>query len=255
MAMSDLEFFDCNCIVGPLGAIHPEANVSIEELRSRMRELGIRRLLVTHSYSIEYDPTAGNQAVSEVCQGTGDLVPCYVLVPPATHEQPPPGDGLLTYLRQGGARAVRLDPKTHSFGLGELWCGEIFACLSEAGVPVFVDFDQTNWIEVDSVLRDHPGLELVILRAGYRIDRWVYPLLERHPGLHLEVSWYHAFGGIEALTNRFGADRLLFGTGAPFWEPAGAIGLITYADLPEEDKALIASGNLERLLWKGLQNG
>ena len=255
MTTGSLEFFDCNCIVGPLSAVHPEGSVSLEELRSRMHEVGIRRLLVTHSYAIEYDPGAGNQAVSELCRAAADLEPCFVLLPAATNEQPPPNDGLLTYLHEGSARAVRLCPKTHGFGLGEAWCSEIFACLGRAGVPVLVDFDQTDWTEIDAVQSAHPSLSLVILRAGYRIDRWLYPLLERHPGLYLEISWYQTFGGIEALAQRFGAGRLLFGTGAPVWDPAGPVGLISYADLSEEEKKLIACGNLDRLLWKGLQNG
>lgn len=252
---ASLQFFDCDCVVGPLSAVHPQGNVSIAGLRQRLHELGIQRALITHSYAIEYDPNAGNQAATELLSEYHDFDVCYVLLPAATGEQPPPPDPLLGYLDEGGARAVRLFPKSHGFGLRELWCGDLFSCLSEAEVPVFIDFEQTDWTEIDSVLGDHPGLKLVLLRAGYRVDRWVYPLLEKHTGLHLDISWYHVFGGLEALAHRFGAERLLFGTGAPYWEPAGPIGLLAYADLSEAEKVAIASANLKRLLWKGLQNG
>lgn len=255
MANSKIQFFDCNCIAGPMTAIHPEGDLPLHELQSRLRELDIERLLVTHSYALEYDPGVGNLAASELCCNAGGLLPCYVLLPPATHELPAPGETLLDYLDRGGARAVRLAPKTHGFGLGDVWCRELLDCLSQAGVPVLVEYDETNWAEIDQVLCNHPTLKLVILRAGYRIDRWLYPLLEKHTGLHLEISWYHTFGGIEAIARRFGAERLLFGTGAPIWEPAGPVGLVAYADLSEREKTLIASANLDRLLWRGLNHG
>lgn len=255
MGQPSLDFFDCNSMVGPMTAVHPEADVSLEALQQRLQEVGIRRILAVHSYAVEYDPMIGNSEISDVSRGAEGIIPCYVLLPPDTREQPEPGERLLRYLDAGDARAVRLYPRLHGFGLDEPWCGTLFACLSEAGVPVLLDFEQTDWGEVERILSRHPGLQLVVVRAGYRIDRWVYPLLEKHPGLHLEISWYQPFGGIEALCQRFGATRLLFGTGAPLWDPSGPVGLVTYSDLSETDKGLISSRNLERLLWKGFQNG
>ena len=46
-------------------------------------------------------------------------------------------------------------------------------------------------------LAQHLESKLVLLRVGYRIDRWVYPLLDEHPGLRLEPAMYPAHGGID----------------------------------------------------------
>ena len=45
-----------------------------------------------------------------------------------------------------------------------------------------------------------------------------------------------------------GSDRLLFGTNMPMLDPSLGMGLILYAAMNDRDKALIAGGNLKRLL-------
>ena len=47
---------------------------------------------------------------------------------------------------------------------------------------------------------------------------------------------------------RFGAERLLFGTNMPQGAGSAAIAMITYADISLEEKKLIASENLNRIL-------
>jgi hypothetical protein len=46
----------------------------------------------------------------------------------------------------------------------------------------------------------------------------------------------------------FGAERMIFDTGLPTGSATAAVSLICYAEISEEEKALIASGNLERML-------
>ena len=54
--------------------------------------------------------------------------------------------------------------------------------------------------------------------------------------------------GIEDVCAKFGAERILFGSSLPYGAGSAAVSMITYANISEEEKELIASGNLERLL-------
>ena len=56
------------------------------------------------------------------------------------------------------------------------------------------------------------------------------------------------FEGIEDTVERFGASRLVFGSGMPNVSGASSVALLTYARISDEDKALIGSGNIKRLL-------
>ncbi|OGG50324.1 MAG: hypothetical protein A3F84_06665 [Candidatus Handelsmanbacteria bacterium RIFCSPLOWO2_12_FULL_64_10] len=247
--MSLIPFLDANCMIGRRVAPRPETNLTVEQMVEEMARLGIGRALATHAYAKEYDPKTGNERATEAGLKHPALVPCYVLLPEHTGEMPG-GDALIRYLADGGARAARLYPKEHSYGLSETWCGGLFGALAEAGVPALVDFDQTSWPELDGVLDAHPRLNLIVVRTGYRIDRWVYPMLKRHRGLYLETENYVPHGAIEAITERFGAERLVFGSGMPVWDAGGAMSHVLYAAVDEGAKRKIAGENLEGLLWK-----
>jgi len=50
------------------------------------------------------------------------------------------------------------------------------------------------------------------------------------------------------VTERFGPERLVFGTGLPEFDGGGPVSQVMYSRLPREQKALIAGGNLRRML-------
>ncbi|HID06546.1 MAG TPA: hypothetical protein EYP10_05295, partial [Armatimonadetes bacterium] len=247
--MPELNLLDCNLVVGRRGTPRPGNDLSLEEILAELEYAGIAAGLAYHAHAREYDPRIGNDRLSQIASHHPRILPCYVLLPPYTGEFPA-GDALLRYLADGGARAVRLFPKDHSYGLGESWCGNLFSVLEEAGVPVLIDLDQTDWREIDQVLSAHPRLELVLLRTTYRIDRWIYPLLEKYPGLRLEIAFYPLHGGIEAIAERFGPERLVFGTGLPLWDAGAPLSLLQYAQISDEARGKIAGENLEEMLWK-----
>ena len=245
--MPDLTLFDCNCTVGRRAAPRPENNLTVEQIVEELAHAGIARALAIHGYARDYDPRIGNEKVSQVARDHSELVPCYVVLPGHTGEMPE-GDALLRYLEDGGARAVRLFPALQNYALGETWCGSLFGTLEEAEVPVLIDLDQTDWREVDGVLAAHPRLHLVLLRVGYRINRWLYPLMSRCPGLRIESGFYTLHRGVETIVKRFGPDRILFGTGLPEWNAGAAVAGLRYAELDPESRWQIAGETLEKML-------
>ena len=56
--------------------------------------------------------------------------------------------------------------------------------------------------------------------------------------------------GVEAVVSRFGAARLVFGTGFRRYAEAAMLQL-THADISPADRLAIASGNLRQLLREG----
>ena len=79
-------------------------------------------------------------------------------------------------------------------------------------------------------------------------NRRLFPLLEQYPNLYIETSYYVVHRGIELICRHFGAERLLFGTGLPQRAPGPAITALSYSQISDQERALIASGNLRRLL-------
>jgi predicted TIM-barrel fold metal-dependent hydrolase len=245
-----LPWFDANCLLGPESAAPPETRLGLEETLRLLHEVGVSRALVTSGVARDYDPLEGNARLLREISGSDGLVPCLVVLPPHSGEFPG-GDDLLRYLDDARAGAVRIYPGPHNYGLGARWTDDLFGPLAEAGFPVFMDATEASWPEIDGVLTRHPKLHLVVCRPNYRQIRWAAPLFEAHQGLHVETSLWLAHGGIEYAVERFGHERLLFGSGLPHYAPGGAMSPITYARISEEARRAISGENLAALLHAG----
>lgn len=241
-----LDFFDCNVQAGRFGTPIPETLFTTRELMARLNAAGIRRALAFHSLAKEVHPMEGNPAMAEEGRPP-DIVQCWVAMPHHTGDVPRPEE-FVDAMKLAGARAVRLFPSLHNYSLSD-WCaGEMLAEFERRKVPVFIEAGQASWEAIAGALKSHPRLRLTVLQTSYRCDRYLYPLLESFKHLSIETGSYVVTGGIEAICSRFGASRLVFGTGMPFYEPGAAVSLVTYAQISDKDKQAIASGNLERLL-------
>jgi predicted TIM-barrel fold metal-dependent hydrolase len=214
-----------------------------------MKRYGIERALVSHSLARKYHPASGNRLVSEETRDYPFLYPVWVVMPHHTGEFPDP-HRLKEEMREHSIRAVRMYPaeSDQNYCLEEWNCGELFGLLEETGAVLLLGLDQITWNQLHELGSRHPGLNIVLTDVTYRVDRNAYPLLEKYPRLFIETSGYKVHRGIEQLCRRFGAARLVFGSGMPLYSGAAAVSLLRYANIGSEERAMIASGNLTELL-------
>lgn len=224
------------------------AAVSAEELAGEMARLSIERALVrTAPEELDSDTAATNAALMKACDDLAGLVPCPVVIPDAAGETM--GEQQPAWLIGHGAGAVCIRPERDYWALSEWACGGLLAALEDRNVPVFCKEQEVPLEQVADLARRHPRLPIILAGVGYRCLRVVVPMLENFANVHLALGWAFSLNrGIEELTRRLGADRLLFGTGFPETEPAAAVTQLMYADISHDERALIGSGNLERLV-------
>ena len=252
--MPALQYFDCHARIGRWTAPRPEHILTAEGLVAEMDRYDIAEALVHHASAWEWAPAPGNETLLREIASYPRLHPCFVALPPATREMPSPRE-MVAQLREAGGGAVRLFPQFHQYRLADWCCRELLEVLEAERVPVLLDVTQADWGVLPEVLTAHPALPVVLLDVGYRSDRYLYPLWERHQNLHVEIGSYVMHGGVEAVCARFGPERLLFGTGLPLMDPAGPTALLAYADAPVAATQLIAGANLRRLLAGEAQDG
>jgi predicted TIM-barrel fold metal-dependent hydrolase len=175
------------------------------------------------------------------------LVPCVTLLPPDTAELPPPDEHLPALIRQG-VRGARLYPKSHNFSLAE-WCaGGLLAAMERHRLPLSIDLAETSWDDLHGVCAAHFELPVIVTRVNYRHERVLYPLFRHHPRLHVEISYFQGHRGIEEVVDRFGPERLLFGSGLPFYTPGAPVVMVVRADVGDAARQAIAGGTLRRLM-------
>ena len=165
-------------------------------------------------------------------------------------------------MRRAKAAALWLFTKVYRFNLSD-WCiDELVGPLAEARVPLFINpnevggewaTDQTDWSAVVELCHRWPTLPVIV--SEFRIrqsQRLAYRALEACPNLHIELSGYWLHHGIEYVTRRWGADRLIFGSHWPQFGQHMTLAPLTCADISDEDKRAIAGDNLRKLMaWCG----
>jgi hypothetical protein len=244
-----MRFFDCNAFLG-LPMKRPLAPVrTVDEFLSEMDRAGVEKALVWHIAQHDASARVGNQMLADAIEPHPRLVGCWTVLPTCTHELPP----MQTLFRQMvGARigALRIFPSTHRFLANEVSMGDVLGQMVERRVPLFVSVVRgMNWQGVYALLAEFPDLVCVICDHGcWGMDRMFRPLLERYPNVYVDTAQYLLDGGLESLVADYGASRLLFGSGFPESYFGGMMMALRHARIPDEAKAAIASGNLERVL-------
>jgi predicted TIM-barrel fold metal-dependent hydrolase len=218
-----------------------------------MDAYGIDRALVTHTYAKWFSPPAGNARLMDAIASNRRLAACWVVLPAGTGEVPPE-ETQVTELLAAGARAARLCPVAHRLSLEPWAVDRLLGALAARRVPLLLDLDNGHWSEarpwpfVAWAARTYPALPLVLLREPQANLRTLFPLLDRCPNVIVETSYFQVHDGLALVAERWGAGRLVFGTGLPLWDPGLPVTGLTYAGLSPPDLAAVAGGTLRRLL-------
>jgi len=244
-----LNFLDCNCSFGRRSIVEPGSFYKIEDLVHKMEYYGIKRALVYHAMAQEYSPLVGNSMLMEEIKGYGQLIPVWAVMHHHTEEFYEP-DVLKDRLRENGIRAVTMFPgrNDQGFSTDEWNCGELFDMLEENSVPLIIGLDQVGIESLLGILKNHPGLKVILKRTGYSLNRNLYGILKKFKNLYIESSGYKVHHNIEVFVRMFGAHRLVFGSGMPFHAGGSAVCNINYARISDEEKNMIAWKNLEGIL-------
>ena len=179
---------------------------------------------------------------------------CWALLPPQTGELGRLEDWFVAAF-ESRVRAVTAWPDVNRFLLRSEVFGEVFGEMTARRVPFLCrcswDASGGSWERLYDLLRDFPEMTVILCNVGcWGPDRLFRPLLGAYPNVYLETSEYILDGGIEAFVDRYGASRLLYGSDFPAAYHGGMMLALAHADIADEDKEAIASGNLERLVSK-----
>jgi predicted TIM-barrel fold metal-dependent hydrolase len=241
-------------MIGRCAAPPEGAPTTADELLRVMDRYGIAEALVHHAIAREQSPAEGNALLLEEVRGHDRLHPCAVVMPAHSGEVPPPDEYVAQLLDQG-FRAARMFPARQFISLAMWSCRELYHELAERRVPLFLDFEnpawstpRTDWDAIEALLSAYARLPVILVNEGMAADRNLQALMAQYDNLLIETSYYATHGGLETLAHKHGASRALFGTGLPYLDPGCPLAMIAYADLPPEQKALVAGDRLRELL-------
>ncbi len=161
-----------------------------------------------------------------------------------------------------GCRAVMLYPWHHGYSPADAACLDALDAAAERGLPVlltlaFEDYRVHHWatqippVDLDALaelLRRRPDAAIVLCSV-HTLE--VRRLMDAAPESRFLIEISHIEGPVMAvqdLVRDLGAERVLFGTQAPFMNPAGAALAMQEPGFEPEDLELVMAGNAARLL-------
>lgn len=109
---------------------------------------------------------------------------------------------------------------------------------------------------IGEVARRHSGFPILIGHCG-AYDSWAMldeaiGVAGEHEQVYLEISAMGRFFGVlEYIVRHLGADKVVFGSDAPFHDWTAEIAHVACAKLSDEDKAKVFGGTMRRLLEGG----
>lgn len=243
-----MEIIDAFCGIGTWMHRDRLLPYSPEDIIALMDHFGVRRALVHSNFTVDGGyAVRGNDYVAEAAAKCGERFLPALTMRPGAHNDEATVDDYLQAMRTAGSRAVWLVPGSQCFWP---WVyNDILSACAERRIPAFLHRDLGTPDQFFRVCESFPKLRLVLVGVGYGDDWWLYPLLRRFPELSVCLGHFYipSYGPMRFLEH-FPVERLLFGSGLPFFSPGGLIAHVMYADIPDASKAKILSGNLERLL-------
>jgi len=243
--------FDCNAVFGRLMNPPMAQAVTAAELRAEMDRCGTTRALVRHALMDDMGPALGNQRVIEEIDGVDGLEATWMILPPQTNELGTV-EQFLADMKRDGVRALWAFPGPHRYVLNATTLGPLLEETVARDIPLFIRAGDPDWEGMDRLLADFPKLTLIAAGLGcWGQDRFFRPLVERYANFHVDISGIQLDRGLEKFCDKYGPDRLLFGTNYPFYCMGGPVLSLLHADIGDAAREAIASGNLLRLLEAG----
>jgi predicted TIM-barrel fold metal-dependent hydrolase len=232
------------------------ADASGDGMIRLMNRDGIKRAVVLSLRAVYDDIEAGNTEMFKAVERYPDrLIPAVTISPYMGRHY----KRLMRDYRMAGARVLKLFPFYHSYSLSPTRdedINEMMTLARELGYVVCIPirlfmnfyFIPVNIADLCTFVTKYNEIPIVIDCFNYSEFTTIVEIAEQNPHIYIGTSALTMYNGIEMLSARLGAERLLGGTCAPLQIPACGIKKVTEALLKDSDKDKILGGNAKVLL-------
>ncbi|MHB1252634.1 MAG: amidohydrolase family protein [Candidatus Humimicrobiaceae bacterium] len=255
-----MEFFDINCWVSHEVLENNSVEKKSEYFFSSLSKNNISKVVLTNKLSLTYDWDIGNNDLlnfKELMQNENVFF-SFILCPEAYHQFK-----FSDYIKNAYDNKVRLFrvfPKSQLFYLNDYYMQKVFKEMADANFPLMLDLKELDITgnkyfainDLKILLNENKKLP-VILETSLKqcmFNRFYFPLLEEFENLYLEVSGMLLMDQIEHYIEKFGSERLIFGSNYPNFDLALNTSRIEFVQAGSWEKSNIAYNNLSKLFEK-----
>lgn len=233
---------------------------SVDELLTKMDALEIDMTLVCPLKPLPYDLGEANRNLaSKVERHASRLVGAARIDP----WQPDAAHMLLWGVESLGLRALYLNPWEETFRADIEQLDDLLAVASENKIPVLISAGYpwlSEALQVYKLAARWPDVPIIMTNGGQinisglgQAD--VALALKKASNLYFDTAGIYRQDFIEEIVEEFGGERVLFGSGAPYFDQRFELKRIQVAKVSQNNRLAMISGNAHRLLnmnpsWK-----
>lgn len=156
-----------------------------------------------------------------------------------------------------GLKGIKLHPDTQEFNADDERMMPLYAYLEEKGLPVLFHvgdkrYDYSHPARIRKICEAFPNLQVIAAHfGGWSVWEIAEENLLKVKNCMMDTSSSSGFITAEEfahLIHTFGADRLLFGSDFPMWDPKGELERFMNVSLTDEEREKILYKNAEAIL-------
>ncbi len=258
-------FFDSNCWLDSKSYCLSSSLYTDQEKQEKTYNIkkilddnNISKTMLTSRLARDYDWDIGNKKLlnSRLSETIEGLYYGFVLTPDVNFTYH--FDDFVKDAYRNKVRLFRFFPKSQLFYLNDYYMKKILKTLSALRFPIMLDLKQLDitgnkYFDIatlEDVLEKNKDLPLILETTLKQcmFSRFYFPLLERFENLYLEVSGILLYDQIEGYVEKFGSERLIFGTNYPALPIEINTNRIILAEISEQDKKNIAYENMNNII-------
>ena len=204
-------------------------------------------------FDIHHSPD--NKPVAEAVKKFPDRIIGFVCLNPKNN--PKVLDQLDQGINEYGMKGVKVHAWFHDYDPSKLLKDVARRCL-EHGLPILIHMgsrpDSSN---IQDLLDEFPDLKLILAHLGIPWFKESWERVKKYPNVYMDMSGPYLSGGlVRKAVNAVGADKIIYGTDAPYglrnkaggWTYTQSKAWVENLPISQADKDKIFSGNLLRLL-------
>lgn len=241
----NFHIIDASTTVG----IHPKhrLDMSVERLVTEMDKFNITSSLSISTIAIFHQSEAGNAVTLDSVKESSRLVPMGTVNPRNYFGRAEN----MQAIRAQGFRIFKFFPVEQGWVINSTAFGEVLRQLAAFKTPLMINAGRPGDATAIAGMTSQYPAPVVLCSVSLDTLSEAITLMSRLPNLMVETHELHVPGGLELIADRIGADRIVFGSGAPLRSTASSLYYVLDSGLSDSDKQKVLGGNIKRILEAG----
>jgi uncharacterized protein len=251
-SLADLPIRDMHGHVGAYQFAIPD--LSGEGMLRVMDRLGVQCIMLSHIQCEALHARRGNEALLQVIRAFPGRILGYAIHFPTSAAEV---TAEMERCVQAGFSGLKLENVNGHSYLNPAYAGA-YAIANECQMPILLHTwggINAEFAEIRQLTRRYPRAAFLLAHAGANHgERAILDLARECENVYLDLALSASPRGlVERLVAGVGAGRVTYGSDCYFISMTHQIGKVLGADIAEEDKRLILSGNAQRILERILR--